>query len=198
MRVDAHQHYWNIARGDYGWITEELPILYRDYVPEDLNPLFQMHQLQGSIIVQAAPTLAETAFLLELSRNEESALGVVGWLDVLNAADREQFNRLRLQFPKLIGFRLMIQDMPDANAVLEPEFIQAMEEYARQDMPVDLLVRADQLNALNVMLQQLPGLRGALDHMGKPDIAAGEFDGWASEITCLSTHPGIYWKSPVW
>ncbi|MDN3721656.1 hypothetical protein QW131_27020 [Roseibium salinum] len=34
-RIDAHQHFWKLERGDYGWLTEDMGPLYRDYLPED-------------------------------------------------------------------------------------------------------------------------------------------------------------------
>jgi L-fuconolactonase len=37
--VDAHQHFWELARGDYGWLTPALTPIYRDYGPADLRPL---------------------------------------------------------------------------------------------------------------------------------------------------------------
>ena len=38
MRVDAHHHIWTMARGDYRWMSPELPIA-RDYGLDDLRPL---------------------------------------------------------------------------------------------------------------------------------------------------------------
>ena len=64
MRIDAHQHYWKMDRGDYGWITPELPVLYRDFLPNDLLPHLHQHNLDQTIVVQAAPTLEETDYLL--------------------------------------------------------------------------------------------------------------------------------------
>jgi L-fuconolactonase len=37
MIIDAHQHFWSLARGDYGWLTPERGSLYRDYLPQDLT-----------------------------------------------------------------------------------------------------------------------------------------------------------------
>ncbi len=30
-RIDAHQHFWDPSRGDYGWLTPQLTSLYRIY-----------------------------------------------------------------------------------------------------------------------------------------------------------------------
>ncbi|MDF2834987.1 MAG: putative TIM-barrel fold metal-dependent hydrolase [Paenibacillus sp.] len=193
MRIDAHQHYWSMSRTDYGWITPELPVLYRDYLPEDLDMHRKRHNLDGTIVVQAAPTIEETEYLLSLADGADSILGVVGYLDLFRPDHRSHYERCR-EHPKYVGFRIMIQDMEDAGAILQPSFVEALRSYAAMDVPVDLLVKADQLEPLNELLDAVPGLRGVIDHIGKPRIAAGEFEPWASQMERASRHPGLYCK----
>ena len=40
MKIDAHQHFWNPARGDYGWMPEDNKILYRSYLQNDFCLLY--------------------------------------------------------------------------------------------------------------------------------------------------------------
>jgi L-fuconolactonase len=83
MIIDAHQHFWQLSRGDYGWLTPELETLYRDFMPTDLAPHLDQHGIDGTILIQAAPTLAETEFLLEIADKNSFVLGVVGWVRAL-------------------------------------------------------------------------------------------------------------------
>lgn len=193
MRIDAHQHYWSISRTDYGWITEDLPVLYRNYLPEDLDVHLKKHNIDGTIVVQAAPTIEETEYILTLADQSDSILGVVGWLDLFDSSHREYFERFR-EHPKFVGFRIMIQDMSDASRVLEREFVEALQEYARMDIPVDLLVKSNQLEVLGELLDAVPDLRGVIDHIGKPCIAEQVFEPWATQIERLSRHPNVYCK----
>ena len=71
-RVDAHQHFWRLARGDYGWLTPAQGPIYRDFGPADLAPLLARAGIDATVLVQAAPTVAETRFLLELARRRPS------------------------------------------------------------------------------------------------------------------------------
>jgi L-fuconolactonase len=80
-RIDAHQHFWHIARGDYSWLTPALGAIYRDFNPEDLAPHLAAHGIAATILVQAAPTHAETAFLLDLADKTAFVAGVVGWTE---------------------------------------------------------------------------------------------------------------------
>ncbi|GIO95608.1 hydrolase [Paenibacillus lautus] len=191
--MDAHQHYWLIERGDYEWITPEVPELYRNFLPSDLKPHLDSHQLDGSITVQAAPTLEETDYLLSLADRDASIVGVVGWIDLFDPEHRKHYERFR-KHPKFIGFRIMIQDMPDANVILEPSFIQALNEYVKDDVPIDLLVRSHQLEPLLKLIEQVPGIRGVVDHLGKPPIRSGQIEPWESFMKQIARFPRMYCK----
>ena len=193
MRIDAHQHFWKISRGDYGWITPDIPVLYRDFLPEHLAPHLDTHGLDGSIVVQAAPTLEETEYILSLADEFPSILGVVGWLDLFDPRHREHYERFR-HHPKFVGFRIMIQEMPDANRILEPGFVKALRGYAEEGVPVDLLVRSSQLEPTLQLLRQVPELRAVIDHIAKPGIHAGILDPWRDQMRELAGFPHVYCK----
>ncbi|MDQ6423604.1 amidohydrolase family protein [Paenibacillus sp. LHD-117] len=192
MRIDAHQHYWKIERGDYRWITPELPVLYRDFLPSDLESHLNAHNMEGTIVVQAAPTLEETEYLLTLAERSDSILGVVGWLDLFDASLRDHYERFRMH-RKFVGFRIMIQDMPDASSLLAPHFMEVLSSYANEDIPVDLLVLSHQLESLVKLLEEVPGLRGIINHIAKPRIAEGLMEPWLSHMKAISKHANIYY-----
>ncbi|MBD2845643.1 amidohydrolase family protein [Paenibacillus sp. IB182496] len=193
MRIDAHQHYWKLSRGDYGWLSPQMPTLYRDYLPADLQPSLAAHRIDGTIAVQAAQTLEETDYLLELAEREPSILGVVGWLDPADPACVAHYER-HSRHPKYVGFRIMIQELADAETILEPGYVARLRELAQRDAPIDLLVLAHQLDPLVRLLDQIPELRGVVDHLAKPPIAAGELEPWRSRMAEIAAHPGIYCK----
>ncbi|OKP95238.1 amidohydrolase [Paenibacillus sp. P46E] len=193
MRIDAHQHFWKIDRDDYGWITPEIPVLFRDYLPPDLEPHLQKHGISHTIVVQAAPTVEETEYILELSEKTDSIAGVIGWLDLENPSFKAQYRRL-CEHPKFTGIRVMIQEMDDPGILLSTPFLEALSYFAEEDLPVDLLVLADQLPQLIELLKQVPGLRGVIDHLAKPPIASGRLEPWRSYMAEIAQHPGMYCK----
>ncbi len=79
--IDAHQHYWRLARGDYGWLTPQQGLLYRDFEPEHLRQDLKDCRVTATVVVQAAPTEAETRFLIELSQTHPEIRGIVGWVN---------------------------------------------------------------------------------------------------------------------
>ena len=193
MRIDAHQHYWKINRNDYGWITPGIPNLYRDFLPADLEPHLTKHEMDGSILVQAAPTIDETHFILSLAEQSSSVLGVVGWLDLLDTDHRQHYDQFR-RSPKFKGFRIMIQDMTDASRILDPAFIEALRGYADEDVPVDLLLVSDQMEFVAELLKKVPNLRGVVDHIAKPPIKEKTFEPWKQYLSEFAQYPGIYCK----
>lgn len=193
MRIDSHQHYWKIDRGDYGWISPEDKTLHRDYLPNDLLPHLKKHDIDQTILVQAASTIEETEFLLELSDNDSTIAGVVGWLDLDDPNYVEQYQEFN-KHPKFLGFRLNIQDMKDETATLKDHYIEALRYFAEQDVPVDLLFVHHQFPTLLQLLRKVPNLRGVVDHLGKPDIAGQKFEPWNEHIEEIASYDKIYCK----
>lgn len=193
IRIDAHQHYWKINRGDYGWITPELAILYRDFLPVDLDQHLLDHNVNGTIVVQAAPTIEETEYILELASKTDSILGVVGWLDLNDPSYQEHLERFS-GHPKFVGFRVMIQDMPNHYSIVDPQYVHALKYCAEKDIPVDLLVVSHQLEAVLSLLELVPSLRGVIDHIAKPDIKNGTMEPWNDHMRKIASYPHIYCK----
>ncbi|PWW07150.1 L-fuconolactonase [Paenibacillus cellulosilyticus] len=192
MRIDAHQHYWNIERGNLGWL-EEGTILYRSYLPNDLKLSLNKHGIEASIVVQAEPKHEETDFLLSLAEANLSIAGVVGWLDLKSPNYKDVYERFKRN-PKFVGFRVMIQEMADPNEVLTPSYIEALTYFAEQKQPLDLLMRASQLDAVVRLLEKVPHLHAVIDHIGKPQIAAGELEPWKEQLRIIASYPNVYCK----
>ena len=82
MIIDAHQHFWQVGRFDYPWMTSDLGILYRDYLPSQLEPVLRENGVSQTVLVQASNSVAESRWLLELADANEFIAGVVGWVDL--------------------------------------------------------------------------------------------------------------------
>lgn len=181
QRLDSHQHFWRLSRGDYGWLTPELRPLYRDFAPEHLVPHLDRCAVGQTILVQAAPTVAETNFLLDLADTHDFIAGVVGWID-FEAADAPEMLATLRQRKKLVGIRPMIQDIPDPNWMLKPTLAPAFEALIEHGLVFDALVKPPHLPLLRQLAQRHPTLRIVVDHGAKPAIALGAFDTWSKDI----------------
>lgn len=193
MRIDAHQHFWRLDRGDYGWLTPDLTVLYKDYLPQDLLPLLTSCSVDGTILVQAAPTVAETEFLLELAQQHSFIKGVVGWVDFESPAAATQIERLSAS-PLLVGLRPMIQDIEDVDWMLKPELNSAYEALIKADITFDALVFPKHLGNLQQLLTRYPQMRVVIDHGAKPKIADQQFAEWADAMSQIAATTQAYCK----
>jgi L-fuconolactonase len=193
MRIDSHQHYWKVGRGDYHWMSASMPVLYRDFLPNDLLPLLREQQIDKTIVVQAAHTMEETDFLLSLASKEDSIAGVVAWLELEDVSFPERFDTYRKRF-KFIGIRPMIQDIAEDDWILRPRVLESLRVIAELLFPIDLLVYSRHLPHVLKMLEIVPELRAVVDHLAKPDIRAGIMEPWKSLMRELAQHKNLHCK----
>ncbi|WP_260287044.1 amidohydrolase family protein [Peribacillus aracenensis] len=193
MVIDAHQHFWRIDRGDYSWLTHDMGVLYRDYLPDDLSPLMHKNDISGTILVQAAPTYEETLFLLSLYDRHDWIYGVVGWLDLSAPAFPEQLDSL-MKRPGIVGLRPMLQDLEDSAWILQEQVVENLKQLIRYDLPLDLLINHKHISTVLTLMKTLPDLKAVIDHMAKPNISAGELCKWQEEMNALSQFPNMWCK----
>jgi L-fuconolactonase len=184
--VDAHHHLWKIARGDYFWMDPRanpaVAPIARDFLVEDYRALAAANGVSGSVLVQAAQTIAETEWLLEQAQASGGLiLGVVGWIDMAAADAPQVLDRLAGN-PLLRGIRPMLQDLPDVQWVLQPALDPAFRALIAQDLAFDVLIKPPHLASALTLLHRYPELRAVVDHGAKPAIAQGAWQPWADQM----------------
>ena len=180
MIVDAHQHFWDPAWGDYPWMTDELR---RRYGPEDLEPLLREHGVRGTVLVQARGSLDETRTLLEIAAATPFVLGVVGWVDITGDVEGT--------LDGLVGVRHQVEDEPDPDWLLRHDVQHGIAAIGEAGLAFDLLVREPQLPAAVETVRRNPGTKFVLDHVAKRphDDAA-----WVDGVAALAELPNVTCK----
>lgn len=191
--IDAHQHFWRLDRGDYGWLTPALAPIFRDFGPGDLAPILARHGIGRTILVQAAPTAAETAYLLGIARTTPFVAGVVGWID-FEAPDAPDVVARLAGDPRLVGLRPMVQDIADDDWLLRPSHAPVFEAIVAHGLVFDALVLPRHLPRLARVLERHPRLVVVVDHGAKPGIRAGEIDRWRADMATIAAHPRVHCK----
>lgn len=192
MIIDAHQHFWRIARGDYGWMTDQVAPIRRDILPADLEPLARTAGVTGTVLIQAAPTLDETQFLLALADRSPLIRGVVGWIDLTGDVAAQLS---RIVHPALRGIRPMLQDIDDTRWILQDGVIDALRHVAGAGLRLDALITPRHLPVVEELARRVPSLPIVIDHCAKP-----VFDGtdpgpdWRRGIDALAAHPQVFCK----
>ncbi|MDQ0897878.1 MULTISPECIES: amidohydrolase [unclassified Paenibacillus] len=191
--LDSHVHFWRLERGDYHWLTPSNPVLYQNYVPSDLFGLEDANALRGIIAVQAAPTIAETEYLLELAGENERILGVVGWLDPFADSFADEYRRLRnnLQF---VGIRLDRSVFVPNTEQVSDRLLKHLRLLEEDAFPIDLLIGPENMPTVIKYLKSVPNLKAVINHLGGPPIRTGEIEQWSAYIDELSAFPNVYCK----
>jgi L-fuconolactonase len=172
MNIDAHFHAWQIARGDYGWLKPDLATIYRDVEVADWWQQAKGRGIGGGVLVQAAPTAAETAFLLQLAdQHPQQVLGVVGWVD-LQAADAAEQVRALAAHPRLKGLRPMLQDLAQTDWIVQERVQAGLAAMADCGLVFDALIEPRHLPVIAELAQRHPALPLVIDHGAKPRMQA--------------------------
>src|SRR6266853_1220316 len=193
MRIDAHHHLWSLAWGNYGWLTSELAPIYRDFGLADLAPHLAAAGIEGTILVQAAATEAETLFLLDIAESSDVVRGVVGRTDFDAANGAARIDALAAR-KLLVGLRPMLQDIHDDDWLLGPALAPLLTAMVRNGLVFDALVLPRHLPRLLRVIDSHPDLEFVLDHCGKPRLATGEIAIWRRDVALLAEHPNIVCK----
>ena len=193
MRIDAHQHFWNYDAAEYPWIGESMKHLRRDFLPPDLARAQAKVGLDGSIAVQARQSLEESRWLLGLADESAIIRGVVGWVDLQSATVGRDLAGLA-RHPRFVGVRHVVQDEPDNDFMLRPDFLRGLGELSHFNLAYDLLIFPKQLPAAIQLVDRHPQLPFVLDHLAKPLIAGTPPLGWRHDLAELARRPNVHCK----
>jgi L-fuconolactonase len=192
MKIDAHQHFWRYDAAQYPWIPQHSP-LQRDWLPNDLKTEQAKLGFDGSIAVQARQTLEESRWLLELARQHPGIKGVVGWVDLRSQRVTEQLAELASD-PKFVGVRHVVQEEPDEEFMLRPDFLRGIAKLKEFKLTYDLLIYPTQLPAAIKLVQKFPEQDFVLDHLAKPYIREGALSPWIEQLAELSASENVWCK----
>lgn len=192
MRIDSHQHFWKYNPERHAWITKEMEVIRKNFLPDDLIPILKEHAMDGSVVVQAEESFRETAFLLDLANEHSEIKAVVGWADLANDEldkDLDQFSNQS----KLKGYREILQDKK-VDYMLRKEFLRGIRKLGARGYTYDILIFHQQLKAAHQLIKSCPEQLFVIDHIAKPNIKLGIWKDWKKELALLAEREYIYCK----
>lgn len=195
MKVDAHHHLWHYSPQEYGWIDHRMEVIQRDFLPANLEETCLQAMIDATVVVQARQSEAETEFLLLCAETSPLIRGVVGWTDLCSPHLVQRLDHYHA-FPFLKGFRHIVQDEPDEQFILQPDFIRGVQQLVEHDYAYDILIYERQIMAVVRFLEHFEeSARLVLDHLGKPEISsAGPTKRWKEGIRLIASHPATSCK----
>jgi L-fuconolactonase len=191
--IDSHQHFWQVGRFVYPWMTPEVGVLCRDFLPETLEPILDHNGVGHTILVQASDSLEETRWLLSLADRHPLIGGVVGWIDLQRDNVNDQLDEFAAH-AKFKGVRHLVESEPADDWLAQPRVIHSLRELSAAGLSYDLLVHTRHLKYARTAVDHCPDLHFVIDHIGKPPIVRGEIGQWARQLKEIASSPNVWCK----
>jgi L-fuconolactonase len=195
LRIDAHQHFWNLERVAYPWLTEADGPIFRTFEPPELEPQLKAAGIDRTVLVQAMDSAEDTAYMLETADRYPWIGAVVGWVPLTDPDEAGRRLEALTRHPRLRGVRHLIHNEADPDWVVQERVIEGLKIVASFDLTFDVVaVFPNHLRHVPTLAERVPGLRLVIDHLAKPPIARGEMEPWASELARAAAYPQVYAK----
>jgi L-fuconolactonase len=193
LRIDSHQHFWNFDPEKFDWITEEMSLIKRDFLPGDLKPILQQNNFDGCVTIQVQQTEEENSSLLNNAKGNDFIKGVVGWVDLQSKNIDERLAYYN-QFERLKGFRHILQGEKKRDLMLSPQFKRGISLLNKYNFTYDILIFPDQLRFAKKLVKEFPEQKFVIDHLAKPYIKDGKIEEWKKDMEAIGSFENVYCK----
>lgn len=193
MIIDAHQHFWKYEPTKHSWIDDTMAVIRKDFMPAKLKKVYLENNIDGCVAVQADQTTLENDFLIDLASKNNFIKGIVGWVDFRE----DNINEVLEHYSKIKiikGFRHVVQGEPDHNFLLRSNFLNGIAQLEQYNFTYDILVFPHQLGAVLEFVKKFPKINFVIDHIAKPYIKDGFYDGWANLMLAIGAQQNVYCK----
>jgi len=193
MILDTHQHFWNYESEKHSWVSDNMAVIRRDFLPQDLKPVYEQNGVKGCIAVQADQSLDENTFLLSQAKNNKFIKGVIGWVDFQDIHIEETLQYYENE-PLIKGYRHVVQAEADPAFLLRKEFLRGIAKLEGRDLVYEILVFSHQLPAVLEFVKHFPNQQFQIDHIAKPYIKEGYIDAWALLMKAIANYDNVSCK----
>ncbi len=193
MKIDAHQHFWKFDPVRDSWINDEMSVIQKDFLPQDLYQTLVRNNIDGCVTVQSDQSEAENDFQLNNAEKFDFIKGVVGWVDLQTKNIEERLEYYR-QFKKLRGFRHVLQGEPQRNFMLRLAFMHGISLLKKYNFTYDIIIFPDQLQYSYEFATAFPDQPFVIDHIAKPYIKDRKITEWEKGMFIIGSCENVYCK----
>jgi L-fuconolactonase len=193
--IDAHQHFWNLERGSYPWLTQAYGPIFKTFDETDLEPELRACGVTGTVLVQSMDDYDDTDAMLMIARRWPYVVGIVGWVPLTRPEEAARAIERFTSDQRFVGIRHLIHDDPDPDWLLRDDVQEGLSLLQEKDLTFDVVaVLPRHLEHVPVLAQRFPRLKLVVDHMAKPPIKEGGWAPWADLMKRASELPNVYTK----
>lgn len=196
--VDTHLHVWDPGLLDYPWL-DDVPALNRPFLLDDYRSAVEPVEVERMVFVQCEAAFdqfrEEAAWVERLAARDPRVQGIVPWAPLERGAAAADDLAALAANPRVKGIRRIIQFEDDPEFCLRPDFVEGVQALAAFDLHFELCLKGDaQFRNAITLVQACPNVRFILNHIGKPFIAEGVFEPWATLMRELAALPNAWCK----
>lgn len=193
MIIDTHHHFWNYNPVEFDWIDDEMAVIRKSFMPEDLKSTLAKTEVEGVISVQARQSQEETDWLLKLVDENDFIKGIVGWMPLVESKVDEILEKYSAN-KWLKGVRHVVQGEPDPEFILRKDFNRGISFLKKYNLVYDILITENQLPNTIRFVDQHPDQQFVLDHIAKPKIRTNEIHAWSKNLKELGRRENVSCK----
>ena len=194
LKIDAHQHFWKFDPIRDNWITHDMAVIRRDFLPADLKPSLSRNDIDGTVLVQTCQEETDNEFMLKLADENSFIKGVVGWIDLQASNAEERLHYYHTSKPKLKGIRHVLQGEPDVRFMLGKKFKHGIGLLRQFGFTYDILIYPKHIRYACELVAEFPEQKFVLDHIAKPFIKTREIEAWKNDIEDLAQYRNVFCK----
>jgi L-fuconolactonase len=195
MKIDTHQHFWNLNKVEYPWLVPDYGPIYATFSPPDLKPWLDNAGIDKTVLVQSANSSEDTVSMLTQAEDYDWIGAVIGWVPLLEHAQAARLLDRYAGHPKWRGVRHLIHNEPDPDWVTMAPVIDGLKLLEDRGMIFEVVaVYPNHLKHVPMLAERLPKLTLVIDHLAKPPIKDKQMGEWAEQMQAAARYPNVYAK----
>jgi L-fuconolactonase len=195
LKIDTHQHFWNLEKNAYPWLVPSFGPIYDTFEPPDLEPLLEEANIDKTVIVQAMDSYADTDYMLDIASNYGWVAGVVGWVPLHDPVECGRKLDEYTQNAYFKGIRHLIHDENNGDWVLQKQVIESLQMLADRGLTFDVVaVFPNHLKHVPTLSEKVPELKMVIDHLAKPPLDEQDHNIWCEQMIAAAENKNVYAK----
>jgi len=194
--VDSHVHLWDPTVFRMSWLDGtpiDKPFGLAEYrAATDGLPIDGMVYLQ--VEVEPAYGLLEARWAAKRADEEPRMKAIVAWAPLEFGEQAQAYLAELVSIdPRIKGVRRLIQG-ESLDFAAQARFVRGVQLLPELGLSFDICIKHPQLPSVLELVRQCPDVWFILDHIGKPDIAAGLREPWRTQLKELADFPNVVCK----